>query len=73
MKHKLTHNKRSEFLSEYSLADRWNISIKKLQADRQKGTGCPYVKFGRSVRYRLDDVIAFEDSCRRTATWGAER
>jgi hypothetical protein len=30
-----------------------------LRNQRVKGTGLPYVKIGRSVRYRRDDLIAF--------------
>lgn len=48
------------FLTENQLADRWQVSTKKLQADRWKGVGVPYVKISRSVRYRLRDVRAYE-------------
>jgi hypothetical protein len=30
-----------------------------LRNQRVKGTGLPYVKIGRSVRYRRDDLISF--------------
>jgi len=30
-----------------------------LRNDRHRGRGFPYVKLGRSVRYRLTDVIQF--------------
>lgn len=50
------------FLTEQELAIRWNISVKKLQADRWKGTGIQYCKFGRAVRFRLSDIIAYEDA-----------
>jgi hypothetical protein len=33
-----------------------------LRNDRHKGRGLPYVKMGRSVRYKLDDVIAFMEA-----------
>ena len=49
------------FLTEAQLAKRWQISVKKLQADRWNFRGVAYVKFGRSVRYRLADVIAYEE------------
>jgi hypothetical protein len=48
-------------LTEAQLAERWQVSIKKLQADRWKGTGLKFVKIGRLVRYRLPDVLAFEE------------
>jgi hypothetical protein len=48
-------------LTENELAERWRLkSPKKLQADRAKGVGCPYVRIGRCVRYRVADVEAYE-------------
>jgi len=56
-------------LTEGQLAARWALaSAKKLQADRLKGGGCPFVKIGRSVRYRLSDVLAYETANLRTST-----
>ena len=56
-------------LSEKQIANRWNLaSPKKLQADRIAGVGCPWVKIGRSVRYRLSDVLAYETANLRTST-----
>ncbi len=49
------------FLTEVELAKRWRVSTKKLQADRWKEQGVPFVKIGRSVRYRLAEVIAYEE------------
>lgn len=34
-------------------------SVRTLQMERLKGGGCPYVKLGKSVRYRRSDVVAF--------------
>jgi hypothetical protein len=45
-------------LTSRQVALRWACSTKKLDADRLKGAGCPHVKIGRLVRYRLADVIA---------------
>lgn len=42
------------------LAARWQCSVKKLNADRLNTGGCPYVKIGRLVRYRVEDVETFE-------------
>ena len=56
------------FLCEQQLAARWGISIKTLQAQRWKGCGVAFIKLGRSVRYRLSDVVAFELAS--TVTWG---
>ncbi|WP_421696523.1 hypothetical protein [Aestuariivirga sp.] len=49
------------FLTESQLAERWQVSVKKLQADRGNRCGVPFVKIGRSVRYRLAEVLAFEE------------
>jgi predicted DNA-binding transcriptional regulator AlpA len=41
-----------------------------LQKDRVAGTGIPFVRFGRLVRYRQSDVTAFLDalpSCHSTS------
>ncbi|MDA8163334.1 MAG: helix-turn-helix domain-containing protein [Desulfobacteraceae bacterium] len=58
------------------LADRWmqerevaamtGIAVSTLQNDRYLGQGLPYVKVGRSVRYRLKDVVDWMES--RTVT-----
>lgn len=49
------------FLTEHQLGRRWQISVKKLQADRYNRRGVPFVKLGRSVRYRLAEVLAYEE------------
>lgn len=35
------------------------VSPKKLQKDRQHGQGVPAQKFGRSVRYRIADILKY--------------
>ena len=50
------------FLTETQLAHRHQRSIKTLQADRLKGGGVPFVKLGRTVRYRLCDIEAWEEA-----------
>ena len=56
-------------LTENELALRWKLaSAKKLQADRVKGVGCPFVRIGRCVRYRLSDVLAHEAANLRQST-----
>ena len=55
-------------LNEKQLAERWGVSVRTLQADRVKGTGVSFIKIGRSVRYRLEDVLAYEEAQRRTST-----
>jgi hypothetical protein len=52
----------SQYLGERQLAARWGVSVAKLQADRHAKRGVPYLKLVGVVRYRLDDVLAFEQS-----------
>lgn len=61
-------NSHETLLTPTQLAQRWNCSIKKLDADRLRGTGCPYVKIGRLVRYRAIDIEAHEAAQRRHST-----
>jgi len=39
-----------------------SMSIAWLEVSRCKGTGIPFVKLGKSVRYRTSDVQSFIDS-----------
>lgn len=55
-------------LNERQLAERWGVSVRTLQAARVKGSGVPFVRIGRSVRYRLEDVLAYEQARLRTNT-----
>jgi hypothetical protein len=55
-------------LTETQLAERWQISVRTLQAARVKGTGVPFVRIGRAVRYRMDEVLAYEEAQRRIST-----
>lgn len=57
-------------LTEQQLALRWGVSVKKLQADRLKGGGIPFIRLGRAVRYRYADVMAWEEQHRLTSTSG---
>lgn len=43
-------------------------SIFKLQKDRRIGSPIPYIKVGRSVRYKLQDIEAYLESQRFTST-----
>jgi hypothetical protein len=55
-------------LNERQLAERWSVSVRTLQAARVKGGGVAFVRIGRAVRYRLDDVLAYEQAHLRTNT-----
>lgn len=57
-----------DIVTQRDLASRWRISAKKLEADRLKGTGCPFIKIGSAVRYRVSDILAYEDANLRRST-----
>lgn len=42
------------------LAARWKIKPHTLNQKRSHGTGMPFLKIDRTIRYRLSDVIAYE-------------
>jgi hypothetical protein len=46
-------------LTEKEVAITFNLSLPKLRADRSRGTGISYIKFGKSVRYNLDDIADY--------------
>ncbi|PWE30588.1 hypothetical protein DDZ14_14975 [Maritimibacter sp. 55A14] len=52
------------FLRERELASRWRISQRTLQRWRTEGSGPAHVLIGGSVRYRMADVLAFEEGHR---------
>jgi hypothetical protein len=51
-----------QHLTTRDLARRWQVSVKKLENDRWRGGGVPFVRIGAAVRYRLADVLAFEEA-----------
>jgi hypothetical protein len=56
------------FLTEAQLAARHQRSVKTLRNARVSGGYIPYVKIGRNVRYRLSDVLAFEQAALKRST-----
>lgn len=69
MNNTIHHTSSSEILlDERALAQRWSISIKTLRNRRVTGGFVPFVKISRSVRYRLSDVIAWENASLRRST-----
>jgi hypothetical protein len=54
----------AKFLTQRHLADRWGCSERTLQRWRTMAVGPAFVRLGGSVRYRLTDVLAFEDRSR---------
>jgi hypothetical protein len=64
---------RDELLTEAEAAQIRKQSIRTLQAECLRGGGCPFVKLGRSVRYRRSDVEAFIRGNVRTSTTEAQQ
>jgi hypothetical protein len=54
------------FLSTNDLAKRWNLRSGTLSRWRQYGTGPAFLKFGKTVRYRIEDVIEYEQRSRKS-------
>lgn len=50
----------TNLLTTLDLADRWKVSAGALANDRSAGIGPRFVKLGYRVRYRLEDVVAYE-------------
>ena len=47
------------YIDEFQVAELIRRAPQTLRNDRHRRRGLPYVKNGRSVRYRLSDVLAF--------------
>jgi predicted DNA-binding transcriptional regulator AlpA len=56
----MDNNPDDRWLSRQELANRYALPVKTPAEWASKGTGPPYAKFGRHVRYRLSDVIDWE-------------
>ena len=54
----------TKHLTERELANRWRWSLRSQQRMRQGGDGPPYLRIGRSILYRIDDVEAYENAIR---------
>lgn len=52
----------TQHLRAHDLAERWGLTVKTLSNWRCIGKGPTFVKVHNNVRYRLSDVLAFEDS-----------
>jgi len=50
------------YLNEFQVAERWGMSHKTLQRWRVERKGPGFLKIGGTVRYRLCDVEAFEQT-----------
>jgi hypothetical protein len=55
-------------ISQSQLADRWQLSEATLERWRSEGIGPVYLKLRGQVRYRLEDIRAFEEDSMRAST-----
>lgn len=64
----MTHHNHSTavYLTSPQLAERLGVATITVKVWRQRRKGPPYVKIGRSVRYRVADVEAWADQQRVT-------
>ncbi|NGM24162.1 helix-turn-helix domain-containing protein [Roseomonas stagni] len=53
---------RGHHLKQHELAERWKVSGRTLEKWRQTRRGPPYLLIGGAVRYRIEDVLAYEAS-----------
>lgn len=58
------HAPQARYLSEKAVSEITGIPVKSLQQNRFHRKGLPYVKFGRLVRYDMQDVVAYLESCK---------
>lgn len=50
-------------LTENELAQRWDVTTRTLQNWRKSGKGPPFIRIGeRSIFYREEDVLGYEDA-----------
>lgn len=54
-----------QLVAETPLAVRWSISKRTLQRYRAEGFGPPYIEIGGSIRYRVQDILDYEERHRR--------
>jgi hypothetical protein len=48
-----------QVIDEYEAAKVLRKSVQTLRNERHLRRGCPYLKLGRSVRYRVDDLLNY--------------
>jgi len=65
-------NTQVSFLNETQAAELLGVSVRTLQAWRVRGGGPVFVKLGRSVRYRPDDLESWISSRRVASTSALE-
>ena len=63
-----THMKTERCMTQTELAERWRLSEATLERWRTESGGPLFLKLGNQVRYRLQDVEAFEEAALRGST-----
>lgn len=58
----------TNLVDEHRVAEILGCTVAKVRADRHKGTGIPYYKLSRMVRYDLNEVQTWIASKRVTST-----
>ena len=62
---KATKGDPADLVTEAVLGIRWNKSLRSLQRRRARRVGPPWFTIGRSVFYRLGDILEFEKNARQ--------
>jgi hypothetical protein len=50
----------SPHFNQIELAERWKVSARTLEKWRQTRRGPPYLLIGGAIRYRIEDILAYE-------------
>ncbi len=50
----------TDFITPSELAKRWGIKGRTLERWRWQRVGIKYIKIGHLIRYRMEDVLAYE-------------
>jgi hypothetical protein len=61
------------YIDENKASEATNIPVPTLRTKRIRGGGPPFYKFGRSVRYDLDELLAWAKARRALNTTDADR
>jgi len=61
-------NGKEKYITEKEVAEITGRALSTLRNERFLGKGIPYIKIGKSVRYKYEDVIEFMES-RRIETY----
>lgn len=55
----MAENTPARYLNEVQVSEMTGRALSTLRNERARGTGMPYIKVGRSVRYDYADIIEF--------------